>query len=63
MSMHFANVLGLLFMYYFYVLYSCQNDNNSYTKGWGMIILSLARETVECVMSKTFKMFDVGLQK
>ena len=60
---YFANVLGLLIMYYSYVFCSSQNDNNSNTKGWGMIILSLARETVECVMSKTFKMFDVGLQK
>ena len=50
-------------MYCFYVFYSSQNDKNSNTKGLGLIILSLTRETVECVMSKTFKMFDVGLQK
>ena len=60
---YFANVLWLLFMYCFYVFYSSQNDKNSNTKGLGLIILSLGRETVECVMSKTFKMFDVGLQK
>ena len=60
---NFANVLWLLFMYCFYVFYSSQNDKNSNTKGLGLIILSLARETVECVMSKTFKMFDVELQK
>ena len=46
-----------------YVFYSSQNDKNSNTKGLGLITLSLGRETVECVMSKTFKMFDVGLQK
>ena len=60
---YFANVLWLLFMYCFYAFYSSQNDKNSNTKGLGLIILSLGRETVECVMSKTFKMFDVGLQK
>ena len=52
-------------MYCFYLFYSSQNDKNSNTKGLGLglLILSLGRETVECVMSKTFKMFDVGLQK